>query len=680
VLGPRTGAAGVFLAKRHNAFGNFITNLLSNGFKVRTVASRENFKPKGVLVYKAPFIRGFRAAFIGGVLFASAFTSVSFYDWLYPIEYFPQNVIVVTCAVISAWLLPMWVIPSFGRRAVTRIWIENNWWIHVESHNRLGGLRHVRTPVGFIRVPDPDRQFTRLTALRQYLLGIKLHNEWGFFYLRKKGRFVDKPGLKTILSQAVVQELIDEDLLRPIALPPQVLDDQLFPPTSTRFIYDLERSQELKNPMPMEDGWIERLKFWKKLRRFYMQRKQIWLRRKRMQEEGRARPALEDKYHVGLLESGVEGAERKIEEVVETTEEAAKHAGIKESMVVVGNELVHVDDLTVDDLQRIRTYPIIPPCLEESKLKKGLMKRAERRTRGGRAMVNEELDDHTTMPKLTQLEIFDGEVFDGFFDAHLFSPREVGMLKEYGQIGFYKVYDTEVPIANELCEVGVSPQVPAKLLDGVQWQMVNRRVGWNEMNTTKGYCRRAAIRDVLGEDVMKRIEYPQGTGWISKEYYPKHIDRKFGKDFDERKFLSKLDDDQRAAYFASFEKYWTAAQEFIKHQRLADRGYALSTYAMDHAEYNDIVKLIEQVNNDIIHCGWTLEGGLGQKVQIGRKFKKDTRSCWKRTQALGFRPRRFGKKRWSNNWNERMVFDPIRPRVGFGGRPNRRARKIRYSN
>lgn len=133
-----------FQQVRHGVIADLFTNLLSFGFKTRGIKSRENFKPKGILVYKCTYRPYFRYATFGSLSFATVFTAITTYDFIYPLEYLAMNGIVMISAVITVWLLPAFVIPSFGRRFITRIWLENKWWVYIESHSRGGKLRHLR--------------------------------------------------------------------------------------------------------------------------------------------------------------------------------------------------------------------------------------------------------------------------------------------------------------------------------------------------------------------------------------------------------------------------------------------------------------------------------------------------------------------------------------------------------
>ena len=133
-----------YCQRRNGAITNFLTNKLSLGYKIRGVKSREDFKPKGVLAYKSTYLPSFKYIAFGSSAFAITFTCMGLYDYIYPIEFFAQNYLVMFVGGISAWMIPLFIVPSFGRRFVTRVWLENNWWIHIESHSRLGNIRHTR--------------------------------------------------------------------------------------------------------------------------------------------------------------------------------------------------------------------------------------------------------------------------------------------------------------------------------------------------------------------------------------------------------------------------------------------------------------------------------------------------------------------------------------------------------
>ena len=141
-----------YTQRRHNALWNWLTNKLSIGYKIRGVKSREDFKPKGILVYKSTYLRAFKFLAIGSGFFAAAFTFMGIYDYIYPIDFFVQNYLVMFVGGISAWMIPLFILPSFGRRFVTRMWLENNWWIHIESHSRFGSLRYTRVNFKYLSI------------------------------------------------------------------------------------------------------------------------------------------------------------------------------------------------------------------------------------------------------------------------------------------------------------------------------------------------------------------------------------------------------------------------------------------------------------------------------------------------------------------------------------------------
>lgn len=143
-LATRSPTTLYYTQRRGGAISNFFTNKLSLGYKIRGIKSREDFKPKGILVYKSSYLSQFKILAFGTSIFAMSFTVMGIYDYINPIEYFAQNFLVMFVGGISAWMIPLFIIPSFGRRFVTRMWLENNWWIHIESHSRMGKIRHTR--------------------------------------------------------------------------------------------------------------------------------------------------------------------------------------------------------------------------------------------------------------------------------------------------------------------------------------------------------------------------------------------------------------------------------------------------------------------------------------------------------------------------------------------------------
>ena len=88
---PKPACHGVsnaihYTQRRGGAISNFLTNKLSLGYKIRGIKSREDFKPKGVLVYKSTYLKRFKLLAIGSSMFAISFTGAGIYDYIYPIE------------------------------------------------------------------------------------------------------------------------------------------------------------------------------------------------------------------------------------------------------------------------------------------------------------------------------------------------------------------------------------------------------------------------------------------------------------------------------------------------------------------------------------------------------------------------------------------------------------------
>lgn len=99
-LANRANESLLYTQKRHGMFQDFITNKLSFAWKVRGVKARQDFKPKGKLVYKAKQLKIFRTMFISSSCGASVFTCIGCYDLLFPIEGFAQSPLVMICGMV----------------------------------------------------------------------------------------------------------------------------------------------------------------------------------------------------------------------------------------------------------------------------------------------------------------------------------------------------------------------------------------------------------------------------------------------------------------------------------------------------------------------------------------------------------------------------------------------------
>ena len=139
-----------YTQRRHGMIRDFFTSKLSFGYKIRGIKSRENFKPKGTLIYKAKYRPEFRYLVISSGALASVFTGLALWDFFDPVQGLAQSYLVNFVGVIVLWLLPSFIFPSTARRLITRIWVDNTWWVHIETHSKMGKLKYIRVCICYL--------------------------------------------------------------------------------------------------------------------------------------------------------------------------------------------------------------------------------------------------------------------------------------------------------------------------------------------------------------------------------------------------------------------------------------------------------------------------------------------------------------------------------------------------
>ena len=96
-------------------------------------------------------------------------------------------------------------------------------------------------------------------------MGIKVYNEWGYYYMRRSGRFCDAKALQIMFGDDVMTMFEEQKLVKPITLPPEVMNDEIFPPSNYKEIEVFENAKQKYSPMPMEEGFFAKFKFWKNM-------------------------------------------------------------------------------------------------------------------------------------------------------------------------------------------------------------------------------------------------------------------------------------------------------------------------------------------------------------------------------------------------------------------------------
>lgn len=163
-------------------------------------------------------------------------------------------------------------------------------------------------PIGFARIPP--QQFQTMRGLRKYIMGIKCYNEWGYYYVRRSGRFCDAKALQIMFGDDVMGMLDEQRLVKPITLPPEVMDNELFPPTNYKKIETFEAAKAKYNPMPMEEGFFAKLNFYKIWNQNRKEKKR-WKRKEKLLAEWRADGKSDDDIVLLLKEEGLLDVENR---------------------------------------------------------------------------------------------------------------------------------------------------------------------------------------------------------------------------------------------------------------------------------------------------------------------------------------------------------------------------------
>ena len=93
-------------------------------------------------------------------------------------------------------------------------------------------------------------------------MGIKCYNEWGYYYVRRSGRFCDAKALQIMFGDDVMGMLDEQWLVKPITLRLEVMDDVLFPPTNFKRIETFEAAKAKYNPKPVNE-FFAKVNFYK---------------------------------------------------------------------------------------------------------------------------------------------------------------------------------------------------------------------------------------------------------------------------------------------------------------------------------------------------------------------------------------------------------------------------------
>ena len=385
-------------------------------------------------------------------------------------------------------------------------------------------------------------------------MGIKIYNEWGYYYLRRSGRFCDAKSLQVMFGDDVMSMLEEQRLVKPITLPPEVMDDKLFPKTTYKQKEIFESAKQKYNPMPMEEGFFAKFKFWKILSDNWKENKK-WKQKQKLLTEWREEGKTDDEIVLLLKEEGLLNVEdRKL----------------------IGKE--EFEDFK--KLQPLKQHPLFQKLLKEQ-----------------------------------------GKIYEKFKDLEWFNAREIGIMKEYGQIGIVEV-------------------------DGMGKTIVNYKSDpllLNENGLPKGIppIRNKIFPDYKNMSQEELHEIYEGDYPITVPDKGNFLRMKPEKEMEKHKATSmrfiewKRDLDERAKNLIIKTKNGIWNKNVEDNDNNKRSGYAMSSDA-----------ILEKYDR---------EGLIINKFNVNREKKKKGIKYWKRYMGNTFRPRRSSRKRWSHMWTQRMV-------------------------
>eukprot|EP00484_Ammonia_sp_Unknown_P013121 CAMPEP_0197078740 /NCGR_PEP_ID=MMETSP1384-20130603/213271_1 /TAXON_ID=29189 /ORGANISM="Ammonia sp." /LENGTH=415 /DNA_ID=CAMNT_0042517609 /DNA_START=415 /DNA_END=1662 /DNA_ORIENTATION=+ len=395
-----------------------------------------------------------------------------------------------------------------------------------------------------------------MKGLRKYIMGIKVYNEWGYYYLRKSGRFCDAKALQVMFGDEVMAALEEQKLIKPITLPPEVMNDEVFPPTTYKATEVFEAARQKYNPMPMEEGFFAKLNFYRLTRDYYKNQKQ-WKRKQKLLTEWQSEGKTADEIVLLLKEEG----------------------------------LLDVEDRSLIAKEEMADF----------------------------TKSNQVLSKHPLFQKLMSEK---HDIYSKFKDLEWFTVRELGIMKEYGQIGLVKLdekgktvvdYKTDPLIVNEN---GVPKGVPPPQ----QWA--------DYKNMTQ-----EELHEIYEGDYP--ITVPEKGNFLRMK---PEKEAEFRKAAAMRFIEWKRDLDERAKNQIRKMKRREAmerGEEVELEPEPRHSAYVMSTHAI--AEKYD------------------REGVVQTKFEINRSHKKIGPKYYKRFIGNAMRPRRSSIKRWSHMWTKRMV-------------------------
>jgi len=242
----------------------------------------------------------------------------------------------------------------------------------------------------------------------------------------------------------------------------------------------------------------------------------------------------------------------------------------------------------------------------------------------------EEWADYTRNPVLSQHPLFkqasvaQKEIYARFKDLDCFTAREVGIMKEYKQIGLVKVdekgqtivdYKTDPLVINERgVPTGIAPPK-------------THFPDYSKMS-------QAELQEIYEADYP--ITVPKKGNFMRMKPEKEAEKHKATA----MRFIEwKRDLDERAANQIKKRKMKEAGidMDALVLGAKKESGYAMSSHA--------------------IKDKYEREGLIMTRFEINKERKKKGIKYWKRYIGGHFRPRRSSTKRWNHMWKERMVLD-----------------------
>ncbi len=227
------------------------------------------------------------------------------------------------------------------------------------------------------------------------------------------------------------------------------------------------------------------------------------------------------------------------------------------------------------------------------------------------------LSQHEPFQKLLREK---GEIYSKFKDLDWFTPREVGIMKEYAQIGLVRIDDRGAVILDYKNDPLIVNE------NGVPKGIPHKRDKYSQMSQSE-------LHQIY--EGNHPISVPEKGNFLRmKPEFEARKHRETAKRFVEW----KRDLDARAQrQILKMKNGWNESETDSNSATQTPKGYAMSAHAIEDK--------------------YEKEGLVVCKFNINRERKKKGIKYWKRYMGNTFRPRRSSTKRWNHMWDHRMVLD-----------------------